>query len=277
MLDEAYLDQVAGIVAWCRAAGVDVLLDLHEDGWSKELCEDGAPLVGDRAAAGGADRRPGAGPRLPRLRPAALAAFDSFWADADGLQERLPRDARRRSPRASRADPAVIGYEIMNEPIGVDDTVQAFQARAAQALRDADAKKLVVFEPVGDAQLHQRRAHRLGALPRRRRGLRRARLHRHLRRQRARSATAPTRRCWPGSIARRARRGRRLGHAAHGHRVRPRLDDRRKGRPGSATPTTTSTPSAPRPRGGCGRIPSPGGWGLFEPARRRQLCGAPVR
>ena len=39
-----YLDRVAGIVAWCRAAGVDVLLDLHEDGWSKELCEDGAPL-----------------------------------------------------------------------------------------------------------------------------------------------------------------------------------------------------------------------------------------
>src|SRR5262249_8569975 len=39
-------------------------------------------------------------------------------------------------------------YEIMNEPIGVDDTVQAFQMRAARTLRDADPKKLIVFEPV---------------------------------------------------------------------------------------------------------------------------------
>src|SRR6202035_5487117 len=36
----------------------------------------------------------------------------------------------------------------MNEPIGVDDAVQAFHVKVARALRDADPKHLVVFEPV---------------------------------------------------------------------------------------------------------------------------------
>src|SRR5678816_3165073 len=39
-----YLDRVAAVVELLRGSGVLALLDLHQDGWSKELCEDGAPL-----------------------------------------------------------------------------------------------------------------------------------------------------------------------------------------------------------------------------------------
>jgi endoglycosylceramidase len=143
---EDYLDRVAGIVAWCRAAGVDVLLDLHEDGWSKELCEDGAPLWAVVPPPAMASGGPVPGPDCHSTGP-ALAAFDSFWSDADGLEEAYLEMLTHVATRFAD-DPAVIGYEIMNEPIGVDDSVQAFQARAARTLRDADAKKLVVFEPV---------------------------------------------------------------------------------------------------------------------------------
>ncbi len=141
-----YLDKVAGIVSLCHAAGVDVLLDLHEDGWSKELCEDGAPLwaiVPPPATLTG-----GPVPGLDcHAAPAAITAFDNFWSDADQLQEAYLEMLAHLAGRFA-GDPAVIGYEIMNEPIGDDDTVQAFQARAAQTLRDNDAKKLIVFEPV---------------------------------------------------------------------------------------------------------------------------------
>src|SRR5207302_5217608 len=46
-----------------------------------------------------------------------------------------------------RDDDAVLGYEIMNEPIGDDDAIAAFSARAAQAMRAADPRHLIVFEP----------------------------------------------------------------------------------------------------------------------------------
>ncbi|MGZ3426992.1 MAG: glycoside hydrolase family 5 protein [Polyangia bacterium] len=141
-----YLDRVAGIVAWCRAAGVDVLLDLHEDGWSKELCEDGAPLWAVVPPPAMLTGGPVPGPDCHSIGP-SLAAFDSFWADADGLQEAY-LDMLAHVAARFAGESAVIGYEIMNEPIGVDDMVQAFQARAAQRLRDTDPKKLVVFEPV---------------------------------------------------------------------------------------------------------------------------------
>lgn len=41
--DDAYLDRVAAVVDVCRAHGVLVLLDLHQDAFSKEIGEDGAP------------------------------------------------------------------------------------------------------------------------------------------------------------------------------------------------------------------------------------------
>ncbi|HEY2748329.1 MAG TPA: cellulase family glycosylhydrolase, partial [Polyangia bacterium] len=141
-----YLDKVAGIVAWCRAAGVDVLIDLHEDGWSKEFCEDGAPLWAIDPPPSTLTGGPVPGPDC-HTSAAALAAFDSFWDDADTLEEAY-LDMLAHVAGRFAGDPAVIGYEIMNEPIGVDDTVQAFQARAAGTLRATDAAKLIVFEPV---------------------------------------------------------------------------------------------------------------------------------
>src|SRR5262249_1547283 len=42
--DEAYLDRVDAAVRCAADAGVYVLIDLHEDAYSKEIGEDGAPL-----------------------------------------------------------------------------------------------------------------------------------------------------------------------------------------------------------------------------------------
>jgi len=42
--DPAYLDRVAAVVGTAEGAGIAVLLDLHQDAFSKEIGEDGAPL-----------------------------------------------------------------------------------------------------------------------------------------------------------------------------------------------------------------------------------------
>jgi hypothetical protein len=41
----------------------------------------------------------------------------------------------------------VLGYEIMNEPIGADPVIATFSAKVAAAIRAVDAKHLVLFEP----------------------------------------------------------------------------------------------------------------------------------
>jgi hypothetical protein len=46
----SYLDRVAQVLDLVRPFGLYVLLDLHEDGWSKWLCEDGAPKWAEPAA-----------------------------------------------------------------------------------------------------------------------------------------------------------------------------------------------------------------------------------
>lgn len=142
----AYLDRVAAIVDLCRAQGIEVLIDLHQDGWSKEICEDGAPLWAIVPPPPAIPGGPVPGPDC-HTASAALAASDSFFADAAMLQERYVEMAQTLARRFV-GDAAVLGYEIMNEPIGADDAVQAFHVKVARALRDVDPRHLVVFEPV---------------------------------------------------------------------------------------------------------------------------------
>ena len=66
--------------------------------------------------------------------------------DADQLQEEYAKAAQALAARFL-GDTQVLGYEVMNEPIGVDDTIAVFNAAIAAALRAADPGHLVLFEP----------------------------------------------------------------------------------------------------------------------------------
>jgi endoglycosylceramidase len=140
-----YLDRVAGIVDLLRAQNILVLIDLHEDGFSKEICEDGAPLWAIVPPPPMLTTNPLMGPDC-HIAAAAQAAFVSFFADKDGLQESYAAMLQHVATRFKN-DSDVIGYEIMNEPIGQDSDVQAFSIKMAQAIRSVDTKKLIVFEP----------------------------------------------------------------------------------------------------------------------------------
>lgn len=126
-----YIDRIAQVVGWARSAGLNVILDMHQDAWSKYLYSTPA----DRCTAPYAPIRGYDGaPRWASLHsrpvcalngtreldPAVQEDFAKFLHDARapdgvGLREHfvavLAALARR-----FRDDPTVAGYDLLNEP-----------------------------------------------------------------------------------------------------------------------------------------------------------------
>ncbi|HEX2016262.1 MAG TPA: cellulase family glycosylhydrolase [Solirubrobacteraceae bacterium] len=130
-VDPVYVDRIAQVVDWARAQGIYVIIDLHQDAWSKyiysppgQTCPpgmstmpgfDGAPRwasehVSPVCAAGG----------VRDLDNAVQEDFQKLYANAPGpdgvgLQDHY---AHLFSVLAQRfgQDPTVAGYEIINEP-----------------------------------------------------------------------------------------------------------------------------------------------------------------
>jgi endoglycosylceramidase len=147
--DEAYLDRVAQAVDDAASAGLVVLLDLHQDAYSKEIGEDGAPLwaiqppptkllggpltdLGDR-----------------RLSQQVTDAFSTFFgASAEGtvLRERFVTMAEHVIDRF-KDDPSVVGLEIFNEPQADDAGIKRLNDAAYARIRAAAPEKLYLFEP----------------------------------------------------------------------------------------------------------------------------------
>jgi endoglycosylceramidase len=152
---KAYLDRIAAVVAACTKRDVLVLLDFHQDAFSKEIGQDGAPRwVLDLLL--GPNGYPYLGGPLTdltsrRLAPSTLAAFTKFFDDDEGVQE-LYAQAVTRVARRFRRSRGVVGYEIMNEPLFAPSAdgeakLLAFHTRVAKAIRTVDARHLVMFEP----------------------------------------------------------------------------------------------------------------------------------
>jgi endoglycosylceramidase len=145
-----YLDRIAQVVEWAREQGIYVLLDMHQDNYSRFTPEtypyQAPPVVTTTRESGGhADGAPqwavvtdGEPPLAPfgqaPFNAYVEAAFTSFWLN------RVPVDPRTGRPRTRgqapglglqdhyigamvqvarrfRDDPTVVGYEIMNEPL----------------------------------------------------------------------------------------------------------------------------------------------------------------
>lgn len=147
--DGLYLDRVAAVVDLARAAGLLVLLDLHQDAYSKEIGEDGAP----RWAIVPAPEQLLAGPLTDlgarRTSAQVLRAFGTFFGDGAEGERLRARYARMATAvaRRFRGDAAVLGYEIFNEPVAAEPQVLRLNTLVARAMREADPGHLIVFEP----------------------------------------------------------------------------------------------------------------------------------
>ena len=170
VFDRAYVSRVREAVAWAREHGLYVVLDMHQDAWSKyvdtppdETCLPGfSPAVGFDGAPRWAtltDGLPTCNIATREVAPAVAQAFTSFWANRDGIQDHLV-ETWRRLAREFAAEPAVAGYDLLNEPHpgylpGASEATQLalYYRRAIAAIREGeDAARggfhhIAFFEP----------------------------------------------------------------------------------------------------------------------------------
>lgn len=155
----ARLDEVVG---WLVDAGVYVLIDFHEDAWSKEIGEDGAPLWATLPPPRELLEGPlWPGPDLPcpcagdldrrRTSLPVLAAFASFFENRDRIQERFVPVWQRVAARYAGL-PGVIGFEAMNEPVVIHvahgaDRLEDFHRRMVATLREVNPRAAYFLEP----------------------------------------------------------------------------------------------------------------------------------
>ena len=116
-LDEAYLALVRERLDWFAAMGVHVVLDMHQDVYAARFCCDGAPEWAIRDD--GEDFALQGQWFLNYFQPAVKRAFDNFWLYTDGdhadLQDHY-MEAWAGVAERFGDHPAVIGYDLMNEP-----------------------------------------------------------------------------------------------------------------------------------------------------------------
>jgi endoglycosylceramidase len=168
-IDHRYLWQIHRAVDAARARGIYTVVDMHQDAWGKFIASpEGVACPAGRDPAIGWDGAPkwatltdGADTCTAGSREASeavLTAWDNFYANRNGIMDRLAA-VWGRIAREFRTDPAVAGYDLLNEPNhGRHDSVQvkellgAFYAKAITAIRNAERgprafHHIIFFEP----------------------------------------------------------------------------------------------------------------------------------
>lgn len=169
-IDRAYLQRIRAAVDAAAAAGVYVVLDMHQDAWGKYIATpegtvcppNSEPAIGWDGAPSWATLTDGASTCRNGSRenaPAVVEAFRSFYTDRDGIMGRLVATWAEVA-REFAGDTTVAGYDLLNEPFFVDINrpqtaaeLGTFYARAIAAIRAAEAEAggfshIVFFEPL---------------------------------------------------------------------------------------------------------------------------------
>lgn len=151
-LDQSYLDRIQELVRQLEAYGVHVLIDMHQDLYSRAFTGDGAPTwaIYDEG-------RPfhATDPWFTRyVQPAVQASFDSFWKNEAEIQTALAATWRGVADRLGD-EPNVVGYDLLNEPAAGTETIDDFERRwlaryynrAISRIREVDSDTSVWVEP----------------------------------------------------------------------------------------------------------------------------------
>jgi endoglycosylceramidase len=169
LIDRSYLERIAETVRVNAGHGIYSLLDLHQDSWSERFGGEGFPAWATQTSLL---------PDLAALLPDVLLlshrghrrldqAWNNFWAnqpaaDQIGLQDHFARALGKLAARFV-AEPAVLGYDIINEPSPGSypscgefsgcppferRSLTPFTRRVLTAVRRADPSHLVWYEPV---------------------------------------------------------------------------------------------------------------------------------
>ncbi|WP_027502682.1 cellulase family glycosylhydrolase [Rhodococcus sp. UNC363MFTsu5.1] len=145
-----YLDRVEERIGWYADRGYHVMLDMHQDLWSGAITPDGKTGNGAPAWATYMDGLPVGSHDMWEqyyLDPGVIRAFDNFWNTTGAHPELSEHYANAWRAVAERfADhPAVVAYDLMNEPYGGTLQGPVFEAGPLTALyqKSTDAIRTV--------------------------------------------------------------------------------------------------------------------------------------
>ena len=147
---ESLFTKIGAVLDLARRHGFYVFLDMHQDAYSKEIGEDGAPLWAIVPPPPALLSGPYDDSR--RLSGPALTAGYNFFADAPATDGRPLQDAFvaavQRLVQRFLGDPIVLGYEAFNEPVVLkEDQLDAFHAKLADGVHAIDRDAPLLFEP----------------------------------------------------------------------------------------------------------------------------------
>jgi endoglycosylceramidase len=156
--NDVYLDGVAERMAWAQQAGLYVVLDMHQDIYGEGFGFDGAPKwTCDQA------RYDAFVPRDPWFANAAdpnvVACIDGFYERAD-LQASFVAMWRRVAERL-HDQPAIIGFDVLNEPnwgsypVGEFETdrLAPMYTRVVESVREVAPAWVAFLEPSASRNL----------------------------------------------------------------------------------------------------------------------------
>ncbi|MFG2717360.1 cellulase family glycosylhydrolase [Streptomyces sp. NPDC048416] len=153
--DDGYLDAIAERVRWYGARGFHVMLDLHQDVYGPAVKGNGAPAWATEAEGLPVAER--GQWELKYIEPGTVRAFDNFWGTRTASRDLRAHYAAAWAHVAARFadDPAVLGYDLMNEPFGGSVQGPAFEAgplaalyrRTITAVREVDHDSWIFVEP----------------------------------------------------------------------------------------------------------------------------------
>ncbi len=146
--DDAYFERVATVVDACWAQGLYTQLDIHQDAYSKEIGEDGAPLWAIVPEPEALLEGPLDDLDSRRTSAQVLAAFRSLYAGDSGLHAAYGDMAGELASRFADR-PGVVGLELHNEPVPLGDqaALDTFHEAVATAVRERAPSMAIHFEP----------------------------------------------------------------------------------------------------------------------------------
>jgi endoglycosylceramidase len=155
VFDQHYLAEVAQRVAWYKAQGYVVVLDMHQDLYGAATGGDGAP--GWATDDGGQPVVRESPWTLDYTQPGVVHAFDEFWGTRSDHPEYQQQYAAAwaQVARYFSGNDAVIGYDLMNDPSGGSvqgpafetGPLAAFYQRTIDSIRTVDSTHWLFVEP----------------------------------------------------------------------------------------------------------------------------------
>jgi len=147
---DIYFQKLDEVIGFARNAGLYVLLDFHQDAYSKEIGEDGAPLWAIVPPPEQLLEGPLENLNERRLSAQVFNAFQGFFKNQEGIQDRfLPVWEKVVGRYAHRSE--VIGFEPMNEPLVLFDpskqVLYDFYQKLLPAMRELDNRHMLWMEP----------------------------------------------------------------------------------------------------------------------------------